>query len=481
MKRLTMLMIVLLALMVCSAVMAEDLTGRWGLGVNGGFWKPIGGDHDYARVDPFVGAWARRGLNKHFSLEANFEIGRFHQGATEVGDDAGLTFSDEGGDYTNTLQIFGGLRYNLNPDSKWNPYLGAHMGWIEWRAVDDDGSNDLSYFIDDDTIVGYDENGDVRKLEMDKMLVTFTVGVEHFIGEHTSYDLGGRYHWLVDNDLDNIGTSATWGPGEGDANNGLLELFAGFTYYWGGSDNDSDKDGILNADDDCPKVPEDMDGYMDDDGCPDVDNDGDGILDVDDGCPNQAEDMDGFEDSDGCPDLDNDGDGIPDVSDNCPNDPEDMDGYMDRDGCPDVDNDGDGVLDANDQCPDSAEGAVVDANGCAKVEKRDLVLKGVNFKTNSAELTPESSATLDEVSESMTIWDTITIEIAGYTDSKGAAAYNKRLSQARAETVLNYLSSKGIARERMRAVGYGEENPVASNDTAEGRAKNRRVELNRTD
>jgi len=85
------------------------------------------------------------------------------------------------------------------------------------------------------------------------------------------------------------------------------------------------------------------------------------------------------------------------------------------------------------------------------------------------------------VAESMTIWDTISIEVAGHTDSTGTAEYNQRLSQARAETVLNFLASKGIARDRMSARGYGEEKPVASNDTSEGRAKNRRVELNRTD
>ena len=154
---------------------------------------------------------------------------------------------------------------------------------------------------------------------------------------------------------------------------------------------------------------------------------------------------------------------------------------MDNDGCPDPDNDGDGVLDAADKCPDTPEGAQVDENGCPAVERRDLVLKGVNFEFNKATLTPESSRTLDEVAESMSIWDTITVEIAGHTDSVGADDYNQRLSQARAETVLNYLAGKGIGRDRMSAVGYGETKPVADNATDAGRAKNRRVELNRTD
>ncbi len=479
MKRLTLLMIVLLTFVVCSSVMATDLTDRWGVGITGGLMKPVGGGNDYARVDPFIGMWARRGLTPRWSFDAGFKYGRFHQGAAYPGDEADLTFDDNGNDYTNFFQGMLGLRYNLNPDSKFNPYAGIHFGAAKWRVVDDDGSNDLGYAIDDDTVVGY-QDGHPQKLDTTNLTASLTLGMEYFLGDNSSFDLGARYNWLIDNDLDNIGTSAIWGPGEEDTNDGLVEVFAGLTYYWGGN-GDSDHDGIPNSDDNCPKVAEDKDGFQDYDGCPDPDNDGDGILDANDKCPDQAEDMDGFEDEDGCPDLDNDGDGVLDAVDQCPNDPEDIDGYMDRDGCPDVDNDGDGVLDAVDQCPDTAEGAEVDANGCAKAKKRDLILKGVNFELNSAELTPESSNTLDQVAESMTIWDTITIEIAGHTDSTGSAAYNKRLSQARAETVLNYLASKGIARERMRAVGYGEEKPIAPNDTAEGRAKNRRVELNRTD
>ncbi len=98
---------------------------------------------------------------------------------------------------------------------------------------------------------------------------------------------------------------------------------------------DSDGDGIPDDVDQCPDVPEDKDGFQDEDGCPDYDNDNDGIFDAQDQCPNEPEDYDGFQDEDGCPDLDNDGDGIPDKLDKCPNTPEDIDGYQDDDGCPD--------------------------------------------------------------------------------------------------------------------------------------------------
>jgi len=98
---------------------------------------------------------------------------------------------------------------------------------------------------------------------------------------------------------------------------------------------DSDGDGIPDNEDQCPDMPEDFDGYMDNDGCPDYDNDGDGIYDASDRCPNDPEDYDGFQDEDGCSDPDNDGDGIPDKFDKCPNTPEDKNGFQDDDGCPD--------------------------------------------------------------------------------------------------------------------------------------------------
>jgi OmpA-OmpF porin, OOP family len=99
--------------------------------------------------------------------------------------------------------------------------------------------------------------------------------------------------------------------------------------------HDADNDGIPDDIDKCPSIPEDIDGFQDDDGCPDFDNDNDGIYDAQDKCPNEAEDFDGFEDKDGCPDYDNDRDGVPDSIDVCPNAPETINGYKDDDGCPD--------------------------------------------------------------------------------------------------------------------------------------------------
>lgn len=136
--------------------------------------------------------------------------------------------------------------------------------------------------------------------------------------------------------------------------------------YFGGRDRDDDL--VKDSDDACPDTPEDVDGFQDDDGCPDLDNDQDGIEDRFDAAPNLPEDIDGFQDEDGRPDLDNDLDGIPDTEDECPNQPEDFDGDRDLDGCPDlvVDTDGDQIPDAQDACPDEPEDydGFADTDGC---------------------------------------------------------------------------------------------------------------------
>lgn len=143
----------------------------------------------------------------------------------------------------------------------------------------------------------------------------------------------------------------------------------------------------------------------------------------------------------------------------------------------DLDLDKDGVMNLGDLCPDTLAGAQVDAFGCE--ENAAIVLRGVNFKTDSDELTDDSISILDRVAGTLVENPDLRVEVAGHTDSDGDDAYNKDLSQRRSETVMSYLTDKGVNSENMTAQGYGEEQPVAGNDTAEGKALNRRVELKR--
>ena len=138
------------------------------------------------------------------------------------------------------------------------------------------------------------------------------------------------------------------------------------------------------------------------------------------------------------------------------------------------DSDNDGVIDKMDNCPDTFAGAAVNDKGCAVFQG---TLKGVNFESGSARLTSESRTILDNAASELVKYPTMKVLVAAYTDSQGSAAFNQNLSQKRAESVRNYLISKGVAASALKATGFGESNPVATNDTAEGRAENRRVEL----
>jgi outer membrane protein OmpA-like peptidoglycan-associated protein len=252
---------------------------------------------------------------------------------------------------------------------------------------------------------------------------------------------------------------------------------------------DRDGDGILDPDDACPDRPENYNGYQDEDGCPDdPDTDGDGIPDSVDQCVLLPEDIDGYLDDDGCPDLDNDFDGIPDESDKCPNDPEDPDGYEDEDGCPEVDNDKDGVADLLDQCPNEIGSTTQEPLGCPTkpalvvvTECEVRITQQIHFAFNKDTIKPESYPVLDAVVDVLERNPDIKIEVQGHTDNRGAAAYNKKLSDRRAASVVKYMVARGISPERLTSHGYGLERPLMPNDTDENRGLNRRVQFVRTE
>jgi OOP family OmpA-OmpF porin len=167
--------------------------------------------------------------------------------------------------------------------------------------------------------------------------------------------------------------------------------------------------------------------------------------------------------------VDSDGDGVPDCKDKCPDTPKGV--AVNSKGCP-LDTDGDGVVDGKDKCPGTLKGVPVDADGC-------YFLKGLHFDTDKAELKPGLGyfKELDLVADILIKNPNVKGEVHGHTDNVGSAEYNQNLSERRAESVKKYLVNKGIAAERMVVKGYGLTQPVASNDTKEGRAKNRRVQL----
>jgi len=166
--------------------------------------------------------------------------------------------------------------------------------------------------------------------------------------------------------------------------------------------------------------------------------------------------------------VDSDGDGVTDNLDRCPDTPKGV--TVDAKGCP-LDSDGDGVADFLDKCPNTPKGATVDARGCWTYAA--VVL----FDFDSDTIKSIANPMLDEAASILKKNPDLKVEIDGYTDSTGPAAYNMTLSERRAKAVIKYFVDKGVEAQRLTTKGFGVTNPAASNDTKEGRAKNRRVTL----
>jgi outer membrane protein OmpA-like peptidoglycan-associated protein len=240
---------------------------------------------------------------------------------------------------------------------------------------------------------------------------------------------------------------------------------------------DSDMDGITDSKDDCPETA----GLPQFNGCPDSDNDG--IKDADDECPSIA----GLPLYKGCPDTDNDS--IPDPVDDCPT----TAGLAIYKGCPDTD--GDGIADPQDDCPfdvgpPATKGCPVKVTQAPvsvapvavqlTAEEQEIINKvfqNLQFETGKAIIKESSFASLDELAGLLQKKPSFKLKIDGHTDNTGSATLNKTLSQKRADAARTYLMNKGVDGSRITAKGFGKDKPVATNATAEGRAKNRRVEF----
>ena len=217
---------------------------------------------------------------------------------------------------------------------------------------------------------------------------------------------------------------------------------------------DRDGDGIPDAVDGCPDIPEDKDGYQDEDGCPEPnpenDRDGDGVPDDVDMCPDNP----GPPQLQGCPDRD--GDQIPDISDKCPDQP----GPPDREGCPP---------------PPDEEPVVLES-------ERIRINNQILFEFGSDRIDRKSFKLLDDVAQVLRAHREVApVLVEGHTDNIGPRAFNLDLSRRRAKSVENYLVTKGISRARLKSAGFGFDRPVVPNDTPLNRAKNRRTEFKLVD
>ena len=344
---------------------------------------------------------------------------------------------------TTVMNVSGNLMFTPATWSFGGPYLAAGGGYVQY----------------DSDVTGVEESH----------FGTFeqALGWRAWLGEHMALRLEGRNilsipqkHWTRANKADQ-------------------QAWVGLDFAWGGKAKDADGDGVPDKKDKCPGTP--AGATVDATGCP-SDSDGDGVWEGLDKCLGTPKGA--TVDAAGCP-KDSDGDGVLDGLDQCANTP--AGAKADAKGCP-TDSDGDGVYDGLDKCANTPAGLKVDTDGCPiEVTEKEtqlldtgmIRLQGVNFETGKADLLPESYPALNEVGTVLRKWQQLQIEVGGHTDSRGTAATNQKLSEARAESVRSYLLStfSDIQPSQLSSKGYGEARPIAPNNNALNMAKNRRVEF----
>ena len=436
--------VLLLSLLLVSSVLTQAQTSdkKWGLGLSVGAY----GTTNDASTGLMPELYFSRYLSTRFDLMLKGDLGVFNSKLTNDLDMA---------------NAFLNLRFKLaNETKKFRPYLYAGPGFLADNS----------------------ESG-----------VNFNLGVggKYYIGTNTALYLDAGY-------INGLERS----PSQSSRDN-FWKATVGVEFDFGKTP-DADMDGVSDKKDKCPNTPTGV--AVDANGCP-IDSDGDGVADYIDDCPTEAgltslkgcpdKDKDGVADKDdSCPDVagvaslkgcpDSDGDGIADKDDKCPNSPKGV--KVDVKGCP-IDSDGDGVYDSEDKCP--TEAGPKNNGGCPvkepEVKKeitadqiiiQNIKATPVHFVSGKSYLTNYSKGILNKLIKILNDDKANMVNIFGYADSQGTDEYNMKLSQTRIESVIEYLTSKGIAANRIiHQKAFGEANPVASNDTEEGRLKNRRVEF----
>lgn len=474
MKKMNLVLSVAVALLFGTQAIAQDARNPWGITVGAhavdhtsvhGVFDGFFDYDDYSVVPPLSKLSITRHLGGRFSADLTASVGEIDNKRLGVEDklfvNAGL-----------------GLRFQVFKNSWFDPYLrvGASYHRFDYSGIEINQDNPYAVLPGTGQDGGDMIYGDFTG-KKDYFLAQGGLGLNIWLTDHVGINLASDYNVAPSEDVDyanffqhTAGLTFKFGKQDRD-NDGISDDKDACPDTWGLPEfngcPDTDGDGIQDSEDACPEVA----GLPELNGCPDTD--GDGIADNLDACPTEA----GPRDNNGCPWGDTDGDGLTDNLDKCPTEA----GPRENGGCPWPDTDGDGFTDNVDKCPTEAG---VAPNGCpeaAKMVENINVGFVVEFDFDKASIRETSMAKVEEkakeIKRALELYPDMTLYIDGHTDNKGSAAYNKKLSQKRATSIVKALEKSGISEGTLTPRGLGQTAPKCTNDTEEGRQCNRRVEV----
>ncbi|MFT6844217.1 MAG: OOP family OmpA-OmpF porin [Flavobacteriales bacterium] len=488
--------LLLISLVIPQLIFAQTKANKWGVSASSGVYGYSGdiGSQIFKLETRNIGSGVTgsKYLNSNFNLDIAFNVGAVDVNKPDVAEHFRTKFNSLGAN----------IRYKLNNGkvmeeySNFQPYAFTGLGLTSFDAL---------HFTNNEGSASVLTNSS-KVIKNKAFNIPVGLGLNYLVRYNLAIGVQTSLNMLMSDEFDAFTTKT-------DAND--IYYYNAFVLTYTPGDRDTDRDGVADNKDKCPSVP----GSMKHDGCPDRDNDG--VVDMEDKCPDVPglvygcpdKDGDGLNDDlDKCPEIpglvngcpDTDGDGFADTVDKCPNIAGRLDGCPDSDndgiidaedncpngfgtiftnGCPDID--GDGVVDTEDECPESY--GTADNKGCPKVAEQMAdgspvaesgkikTILSVYFESNTNDLAISYNVELDKLIKIMNSSKSMSMIVEGHTDATGSDNANKLLSEKRMTTIAQYLTTHGVAKNRLELYSFGESQPLVPNITKEGREKNRRV------
>jgi outer membrane protein OmpA-like peptidoglycan-associated protein len=455
---------VMLFCMSSAPAPGQDLGRRWSAESSIGLRQPtLNRKHQPWVISPTYGIRLMYRANENMSLGAMFTYSGVYNDSVST-----ETFKigrEESSEVWSSMDIGGLVKMHVYTDRKFMPYLRFGLGLSIWN-IENVQSGDI--------LTATDGDGNDTEYKANEIFLLTAIGANSFIHPRWSINYNIEFTYLT-------GIGADFAKETEDfRSHGYANFNVGLAFHFGSVPKTLwDKWREEGADRSSGELvvgpghtsQEDSLGLA---GVPETDSDRDGVRDEIDLCPDTPADAVGHVDETGCP-TDADSDGVPDYLDQCADTPAEM--PVDSTGCP-QDEDGDGVSDDRDQCPETPAGFPVNDSGC--FEKALLFYKRIlhiDYPPGGSDIDMKTAIFLDSLVHWMKSFPEVQLEITGYTDNIGSRIANEKLSQKRAERVKSYLVVYGIESNRITAYGKGMTDFIASNETREGRARNRRIEL----